>query len=350
MNLTETPPDNTLPFTPSFLDRFMDFVQRLPMPYWLTYLMLFIVQCMVLHVLAWMDGWIPAYTFEPILLLFPFWLWGPLALMTYLDQVSLEALSSFRPLLDVDEERLKRMKYEFTNLPSQGVLLSAVFWIIVYLLLTYLTYDAFYVAYGLGTFFAVVIFVEGLISYSIGSAIYYHSFRQLKLVNLTVKMVKQFNLFRLDPIYAFSRVTSQIGVSWMIMLTVTLLTFPIQSAHGPVLGVLILQVVLALAAFALPLWFVHRRLVSEKLRLLAEIHRRVESTSDRLHRALEMSEMVEAVQFSNALNGLNIERNVLISLPTWPWRPGTLTGFLSAIVLPIILFIIQFFIRNWLGG
>jgi len=60
-----------------------------------------------------------------------------------------------------------------------------------------------------------------------------------------------------------------------------------------------------------PLWFVHRRLVSEKLRLLAEIHRRVESTSNRLYLALDKNEMVEAVQFSNALNGLNIERNVL---------------------------------------
>jgi flagellar basal body-associated protein FliL len=125
---------------------------------------------------------------------------------------------------------------------------------------------------------------------------------------------------------------------------------PPDKTKLPVLMVWVLQVILAIAAFVLPLWFVHRRLVSEKRRRMAEINLRVESTSDRFHHALDKSEMVEAVQLNNVMNGLNIERNVVISLPTWPWRPGTLTGFLTAIVLPIILFIIQRIVVKWLGG
>jgi hypothetical protein len=50
----------TKPYAPSFLDRFMGFVERLPSPYWLTYLALFLVQVMITHVLAWIDGWVPA--------------------------------------------------------------------------------------------------------------------------------------------------------------------------------------------------------------------------------------------------------------------------------------------------
>jgi hypothetical protein len=328
----------------------MDLVRRLPIPYWLTYLGLLVVQSLIVHILAWLSGWLPAYRPSPILFLFPVWLWGPLAMMTHLKSVSREALTGFAPLLEVEEETLKRLEYEFTVMPAASVVLSGVFWAIVYFLLTYWAYDAFYVGYGLGTWFSVVIFVEGLISYSVGSAIYYYSLRQLRLVNLTVKMVKQFNLFRLDPVYAFSRVTSQIGVTWMIMLSLTLLLFPIQLATIPVLAVLVVQLALAVAAFVLPLWFVNRRLVAEKRRLLAELDRRVESTLARLHRHLDQDEIGALDPINSAMTGLRAEREVLTGIPTWPWRSGTLAGFLSAIVLPLALYLVQLVVEKWLGG
>jgi hypothetical protein len=192
--------------------------------------------------------------------------------------------------------------------------------------------------------------ITGLVSFFTGSTIYYHSLRQLRIVSRTVKMVRQFNLYRLDPVYAFSRVTAQTGVSWMIMLSLTLLVFPIALATMPVLAILVLQVLLAIAAFVLPLWFVNRRLVSEKLRLLSENAQRVESTSQRLHGRLDSKEMGELAPLGSAMTGLRHERDILTSLPTWPWRPGTLTGFLSAIVLPIVLFLIQLVIKNLVGG
>jgi hypothetical protein len=114
----------------------MDFVEQLPGPYWLTYLALFILQSLLVHILAWIDGWQPAYTFNPIALLFPFWLWAPLVMMTYLDQVSMEALSSFSQLLEVDEETLNRLKVEFTVMPARSVILSGVFWVIIYIIFT----------------------------------------------------------------------------------------------------------------------------------------------------------------------------------------------------------------------
>lgn len=337
------------PYTPSFLDRFMDFVERLPSPYWLTYLVLFILQSIIIHILAWIDGWLPAYTFSPISLLFPLWLWVPLAIMTHLNSVSVEALSSFSPLLDVDEEMVKRLKYEFTTMPARGVIRSGVIWSIIYIILTYLTFQSFYVAYGLGKLISVVLILEGLLSFLTGSAIYYHSLRQLRLVSSTVKMVKQFNLFELNPVYAFSHVTSQTGVSWMIMLSLTLLVFPIQLASVPVMAILALQVVLAIAAFVFPLWFVHHRLVSKKRRLLAEHNQRVGSMLERLHRCLDENKIDQVVQLNSAITGLNTERAILTGIPTWPWRTGTLTGFLSAIVLLIIIFLIQLIIKGWLG-
>jgi hypothetical protein len=58
----------------------------------------------------------------------------------------------------------------------------------------------------------------GLVAYFIGGTICCLSLRQLKFVNRTVRMVEQLNLFRLDPVYAFSRLMSRTGVGWMVML------------------------------------------------------------------------------------------------------------------------------------
>lgn len=345
----QQPVGGTIYYPPSFLDRFMDFIERLPIPYWLTYLIFIIVQSTIVHILAWIDGWIPAYTIHPILLLFPLWQWLPLAIMTYVDSVSIQALSAFRPLLDVEENELERLKYQFLTMPSRGVILSSVTWAFLYLILNYVTYDTIYVGYGVDTFLSIVMMIEGLIAFLTGSAIYYHSLRQLYLVDHTVKMTKQFNLFRLDPVYAFSRVTSLIGVAWMIMLSLTLLLFPIQLTIGLPIAILFLQVVLAIAAFVLPLWFVHRRLVSEKRKLQAEYNRQVESTIAKLHQCLGENEMSQVPQLKDALLGLAAEHEILNRIPTWPWRSGTLTGFLSAAVLPIILFIIQLIIQKLLG-
>jgi hypothetical protein len=263
------------PYAPSFIDRLVGIVDRLPGPYWLTFLALFVLQSIIVHILAWIDGWLPAYGLSPMLLLYPIWLWGPLAIMAYLNSIAVEALSSFSPLLDVEEERLTRIKNEFTTMPAQSVILSCVIWSIVYVILVYVNRGIF-AAYGIGTFFTVILFLEGLLSFSTASAIYYHSLRQLRLVNRTVRLAKKVNLFQLDPVYAFSRLTSRTGISWMIMLSLTLLTFPMQFANVLVLAILVLQVLLALAAFVLPLRFVNQYLVSEKRSLLAELNQRVE--------------------------------------------------------------------------
>ncbi len=106
---------------------------------------------------------------------------------------------------------------------------------------------------------------------------------------------------------------------------------------------------MSLAAFVLPLWIVHRRLVQEKNKLLTEHGQRVKSTLARLHHSVDENSLDDVAHINSVLEGLNTERNILEKIGTWPWRTETLTGFLSVIVLPIVLFLIQLAIQKWLN-
>jgi Na+/pantothenate symporter len=149
-----------------------------------------------------------------------------------------------------------------------------------------------YAAYGFGRLAEVTNIVRGWVSFFIGSAFYYHTIRQLILVNRTVRMVRQFDLFQLEPVYAFSALTSRTAVAWVILISSTLFTAPIQAAPFPTLALLVVQLALGIAAFVLPLRTVNSHLVGEKRRLLAELDLRVKKTLASLHRCFDDNALV----------------------------------------------------------
>ncbi|MEZ4770202.1 MAG: hypothetical protein R2844_17470 [Caldilineales bacterium] len=339
-----------LPYPPSYVNRLIDFIQRLPVHYGLTFLLLFLLQVAVFQIVSWVDGWLPAYTFAPVNLLFPLWMWGSLAIVVYLDNVAHEVLADFSSLLDITSDKARRLDYEFTTMPSRAVIVTGIIWSALYALTWYLAYDSIAAAYGFGPFMFVLTILAGFVSYFIGSVFYYHTIRQLRLVTRTVRMVDRFDLFRLDPVYSFSVLTSQTGLFWVLMLTCTLLILQVQVAFIPVIATLSLQIALAVAAFILPLRSVHQALVQEKRKQLAELDQRFKSTLASLHRCVDQNVFHEITDLNNVLTALNSEREIVVKIATWPWRPGLFAGFITVALVPIILYLIQLALGKLLGG
>jgi hypothetical protein len=337
-----------VPYPPSYVDRMMNAVEGLRISYWIMYFLLFAMQVLVTHLVSWADGSITPIAFEPMYVLFPIWLWGPLLLITYLDKTARESLSSFRSLIDIESEKMARIEYQLTTMPGRNVIIGGVIWSGIYLIFMYSVFEAIVVEYGFSPLSQGIIFMTGLVSFFIGSTIYYHSIRQLRLVKQTVDMVERFDLFRLEPVYAFSRLTARTGASWLLLSTLTLIVFPIRYAVVPSIAMLLLQASLAVAAFVLPLWSVHQRLEGEKRSHLSELDQRVKSVFAKLHHSVDKGELNEIREINTALAGLAAEREVLDSIPTWPWRAQTLRGVLSLVVLPVVLLLIQLAIENWL--
>ena len=328
-------------FRSSWIDRVMDAVERWPVPYWLVYTVFFLLEVLIFHWIGWQDGWVKRYTLEPINFLFPIWMFGPLLAMTYLDGVARQSLHDFASLLDDSPEDLDRLESEFTQMPPGPVLAIGLIWLGVYALMMLITFPAFLEQYGVGPFASIVSGFIGLITFPVGGVLYYHSTRQLRLVSQTVKRVQKFNVFQLDPVYAFSRLTSQTGLVWLFMLTLTQLVFPITLLSFVSISLYVIMVLLVVAAFVLPLWSVHHRLEAEKRRLLSEANQRLEDKLQRMHRSLDADHLDELDALRQAVGGILDEREILSKIPTWPWRSSTIAGFGSALILPIVLALIQ---------
>ncbi len=352
VNTLHTPtPDlsEAVAYKASWFDRAKAAIERLRVPFWVAYLALFVAEVAVLLPISWVDGWLTPYKFDPLILSFALWTWGPLAAVTYLDAVALASLTDFHPLLRVDDEGLRRLEYEFTTMPARPVILSGLLWSAAYAVLAYFLVPAWAELYSASPFALIVGNAAGLFTFATGSIVYYHTIRHLRLVSQTVAKVSAFDLFRLDPVYAFSRLTAQTGVAWIFLLSFSLLLFPAGLNPVPIVILSVFQVALALAAFVLPLWSVHRRLVTEKRSLLANTRSRVEVALRRLHRQLDQDDLTRIGEVKDALAALAAERDTVEKIPTWPWRAGTAGGLLSALALPLLLFLIQLFLKRWLG-
>lgn len=335
-------------YPPSFVDRIMAAVKRLPGPYWAAYLLIFIIEVGALHAVAWLVGYSQPLDFEPVLLIFPFWLCFGLAVMTYLNGFAGQMVSHFCTLLDGEQEAEDRLRYEFTVMPARPVVINSLLWIVVYFILWLAYYQTVNQIWPMEIYLGSVVFAAGLVSFIIGSAIYYHAVRQLVLVHRTLAKVVKINIFRLDPLYAFSRLTALIGISWLILLTFTVVLM--SRLAGPlVLMLYAFQGGLALCAFILPLWNIHTRLVTEKRELQAASNRRMQETLQLLSANLEDENLASMDGINKALASLVLERETLAKIPTWPWRPETLRGFASALILPVILLLIQLALELWLG-
>jgi len=115
------------PYTPSWLDRFNDALNRLPGPSWLHYLGIGSVLVLLQIVVLWREG---TYSVEGFLAnhafiagLIPFLL----ALSQFLDNRAVTAFAALRPVLSISEEKCQRLEYQLTTLPARSTLLVSLF-------------------------------------------------------------------------------------------------------------------------------------------------------------------------------------------------------------------------------
>lgn len=324
----------------SWIDRLIDWIERLPGPPWLLYLTAVLATAFLANAIFWIDGGLQAGDFDPLLTGFSVFVFYWLAMYHYLTRIGSRSLHRFRPLLDVDDAELTRLDLELGSLPGWIGWLSlplgvgfaiasilddpAPFGSLTPKTLLPTIFDVTIMSFLSATFFCVII----------------RSIRQLRMVDSLHQRVTNINLLKLEPAHAFSGLTARTGSGVILLLVLSYPLEPIQAYSTFDLITWALLAGLAIAVFILPVIGLRRKLEAEKEQALHEASDLLQITLSDLHENVVRRDFGDLEGKEKAVQALMRERELLAKISTWPWDTPTLRGFASTLLLPIFLFLV----------
>jgi cell division protein FtsL len=331
------------PYPPGWVDRLNDWVDRIPGPNAIYCLGLLVVQFGYVTALLWFDGTLPVGSIDvrrvsPVVLA-PYLLW----VRFYLDRVAAAALDAFRPMLAVSDAEFLSLRYELTTLPARTTRIVTTVAIAAFFVNASLMPDSIVAQFASSRAVAfIVIGPVGLFAIAVAVVSTFHALHQLRMVERIYDLVGEIALLRAKPLYAFSQLTARTGMSFLLLAYFIAAVRPDLVSSSRMLEVLLVAMVpTAVACFVLPLRGMHRRLAAEKDRALAQVALRFETVFKRLHERVDQEVLTDADKFNLQITSLSAEREVLTRVSTWPWETATLSGFLTTLGLPVILWVVQ---------
>jgi hypothetical protein len=74
----------------------------------------------------------------------------------------------------------------------------------------------------------------------------------------------------------------------------------------------------------------------KKQSMLQEINHRIKTTFELLNTKIDKQEFLEIRDLREVVESLKSEKAYIESIRTWPWKPSTITGLLSVVLLPFV--------------
>jgi hypothetical protein len=332
-----------LPYTPSWIDHFTDWVRRLPIPAWLFYLTLGLVLSLARTTISWSDGTYPVGTLFPVHILdglVPIIL---LLVLHYLDNMAERALAGFRPVLVKDAD-YDGLRYEITTMPARPVFAWTIFGTVfglTYIPLMISEADRLASKYFTSPAATVADTSLSVLVAVMMAASVYHTIHQLRTVSRIYTRHTSVSIFDIGPLYTLSRVTAVTTVAWLFLTYMSFSIYGDVQAGAISVVVVVVFVVIALVTFVWPLYGAHRLLQNEKEHRKSDISRRIQAVSDELHRRADTGDYgSDTANINSVIDGLVKEQGVVEKASTWPWDPEAVRAVLTALLLPIVLWLI----------
>ena len=367
---SKRPPAFVAPYPPGGVDRFTAWVARVPAGPWAFYLgggLLLFVLATGVH---WAAGTYPVGHLSRQHAIGAFLAPYAIGLIDYLDRSAALAMKSFAPALRGGGDSYQRLTYILTTFPPRFALVGGLAGLAAGLMLVLgaallvplpadvagsgsgrdllaLLSLGFAALFEIGrtpaSYVATIAFLT--LNWWAGGILALHTIRRLFLVARIYARHTEVNLFKQGPLYALSRLTAQttIGAVLVVYAIASVPSYMTQPVGGITVALIAL---LAAASFLLPLLRVHSILGSEKERLLDGIANRLHNAGEELHRRIDLGTYRGMDERHKALAGLEIERNMIASMPTWPWQPETLRWVLAAMILPVLIWVIQLLLQR----
>jgi hypothetical protein len=332
--------ESTIPYRPSWFDHASDALRRGPLPAPLGYLALFVVLAGARTIIGWIDGSYPPGTFfliHVIDALNPIYL---LLAIHLLDDLADRTFAGYRSVVRGDAALADELRFRLTTMPARSTMIFTLVGLgtgAAWLPLVNSERDLEQSLYFTSP---AAIVADTLLSALLGMAMVlfaFHALRQLRMISRIYTRHTDLSIFHVGPLYALSRVTAMTAIS-LLVFSYLFAGWDINSLGNAV--ILACTLVVAILTFVVPLYGAHRLLVIEKSHRLGEVARRTEAAADLLHERLDRGDYPELASITAGLEGLDRERAVVTKSRTWPWDPETVRLLLTALLVPIVIWLI----------
>ncbi len=340
----------------SWLDHAIEWVDRLPGPAWLFYLLAASASASLLvgvQRILLSDPSAGSVPFQAFVGIQP---WLVLGTAHAVRSSAKRSFAKFRPLLPETAMAASEAEFRVINAPARSVLLASLVAALAIppLMLGVVGAGAESqlpsLGFAAGPASTAVVWAYAAILAACLGGFAVHLVHQLRTIARLVGEVTTIDLYRLEPAYAFSSTTALAA----ILLTLdnylwyavqpALLRDPFSLSMGAFSGGL------ALVAFAWPVWGAHGLLAKEKALALALNGAAFKELSRTLHQQVSGGQLTGMDQVGSAMTSLDLERAAIGRIPTWPWHAETLRTILAAVFLPMIIWLAQYVLSRALGG
>lgn len=334
---------------PHWSDRLITRIDTTTVTRWIFYPALFVSLGLLLNVSSWVLGDGEAGIFDTFFFLPGFWLTVYLLTNHMLVVAGRNALIRYSELIPNSEQELDLHLFQISHVPRT----AGHIWFV-----------------GGGVLGAATLLYAGnnielareyplayLLIFSIlGSAFFmlaiFRIIHQMGIVVSIFDSIDSVNLYDLSSVYSLALFPVRIVLILLFTFWVNpvFILFP-DWLKDPVIQSLwiVLSLVASLIVIA-PLRGIRSRLKREKETLIKENGRLLRSVREDLSRSINSGDHDQIAHLEKEISALFAFRSSLEKIPTMPWKPETVRWLVTALLLPLSLWVIQFFLQRYLGG
>ena len=327
----------------SWLDWLGDRIRAAPGPSWVAYLVIFAVLAMLGTAASWVSGAVPRGTLDPLVLVQASFPSFTLAWLEAMNAVALRSLRTLRPAMTIGDAEVGDLAVDLVRTPRRWAVAAALAGVAFGTASVVSGPENYGLREGVGPVMWVWALTYTAVTAALTAGAFAHAVHQVGIVIRVHRELVRVDLFRLDPLYAFANLTSLIGISSLAgtAFTVGALTL-VGGVQFSVLEFAWFGAIIPIAVgvFVGPLLGLHGRIEAEKERRHAQAGEALETTVTEIHRRIHSGDFDRMSQLNDALAAATSAYGTISKISSWPWRPETLRGFVTAVGLPILLWAI----------
>lgn len=333
----------------SWLDWLLDTIDRIPGPRGAVYTGALVVWVAFVGIGGYLDQAIEAPWVSPGMALGVVLGLATLWAMQTLNGAAARAMTTLEPLLTVDADERARLYDAIARTPPMWALVALIVGAISGIDSVLTTPVSWGVPSGDAPWSMALGLTLGVFNTTMLMVFVARLLHQVRVIDEMHREAVRVDLARLEPLYGFSSYVARAAIT-LIVVSIGGLTalaaflgsfFEFATSDyilfGSLLGVTVI-------AFVVPTRGLHDRISDEKDARLGDAHADAAAVRAELARRIAAGDYEGAGRLNDAISATDATAVSISRISTWPWRPETLRGFVSAVLLPIALWFVVTFL------